>query len=115
MEGVAGSIPAPPTISRPCCGGDAATRPKIETAHIPSAFLRTSHSCQNCGQCNPSGRFPDAFSAFHSAEHPCRRAIYACRPGEPVFAAPAGGGAMGLSAAGGGGGGKGSGGGRGHP
>src|SRR5215472_9830955 len=65
--------------------------------HIPCAFFRASHSCQNCGHFIPAGIFPAALSAFHSAPQARSRAIMAWRPVFPagvVVAAPAPGAAV---------------------
>src|SRR5215469_3851941 len=70
--------------------------------HIPCAFFRASHSCQNCGHFIPGWIFPAALSAFHSAPQARSRAIMAWRPDEPVagFAPAAGAGAAVAGAAG---------------
>src|SRR6202034_947358 len=57
--------------------------------HIPSAFLRLSHSLQYCGHFIPAGIFPAALSAFQSAPQARSRATMAWRP-EDGFASPAG-------------------------
>ena len=58
--------------------------------HIPSAFLRLSHSLQYCGHFIPGGRVPAAFAAFQSAPHARSRAIIAARPPVAGFAGFAG-------------------------
>src|SRR5215469_2145534 len=68
--------------------------------HIPCAFFRASHSCQNCGHFIPGWIFPAALSAFHSAPQARSRAIMAWRPDEPVAGfAPAAAPAAGAGAA----------------